>query len=134
MTFYGDAEFIAGKDFDTEYGHHEAGSVVKEAHKFYNLDVLVSGGWLFPVVPDEGYDTLPPHLFSLVITRQEALDAINRDNSHEVLTHVSDKAEVVVEAEKQVKQDEEARAVRATIADQVHRRQLAPKPVNDTPL
>jgi hypothetical protein len=64
-------KYIAGQTFQSEYGVHEAGSVVEEAPGFQNLEVLVANRFLWPYAPDDGYAWLPPHLFSAVKTREE---------------------------------------------------------------
>lgn len=72
-------QYIAGVTFQSEYGVHEAGTVVKEASQFANLEVLVSNRFLWPFAPDEGYDWLPPHLFNSVKTMDEVKAALEGD-------------------------------------------------------
>ena len=74
-------KYIAGVTFQSEYGVHEAGKVVKEAEKFQNLEVLVSSRFLWPYCPAEGYEWLPPHLFNDVQTMAEAKAALKGDES-----------------------------------------------------
>lgn len=77
--------YVAGRPFDTEYGHHEPGKVVLDAPKFPNLEVLVSAGYLYPYAPDEGYEYLPPHLFTGVQTREEVMAYLAGDESQYVM-------------------------------------------------
>lgn len=72
-------KYIAGITFQSEYGVHEAGSEVKEAEKFQNLQTLVDAKFLYPYAPEEGYAWLPPHLFSAVRTREETLKMMEGD-------------------------------------------------------
>src|SRR3954462_15925807 len=104
--FYAEgAQFMVGHTFDTEYGHHEYGTVFKEADKIPNLDVLVSAGWLYPFVPDEGYAQLPSHLFSYVMNQAEAEAKIRGDKSLRVSQYQGeDKPEVVKQAEQEAEQ------------------------------
>ena len=39
---------------------------------FPYLDAFISAGYLYVVHPDKGYDSLPPHVFSAVMTQAEA--------------------------------------------------------------
>lgn len=72
-------KYIAGITFQSEYGVHEAGTVVEEAPAFQNLEVLVSNRFLWPYAPEEGYDWLPPHLFNHVKTHEEVKAALTGD-------------------------------------------------------
>jgi hypothetical protein len=72
-------KYIAGVTFQSEYGEHEAGSVVEQAPGFPNLEVLVDNRFLWPYAPDEGYDWLPPHLFNSVKTMDEVKAALEGD-------------------------------------------------------
>ena len=74
-------KYIAGVTFQSEYGEHEAGKVVKQAEKFPNLEVLVSARYLWPYCPAEGYDWLPPHLFNDIQTMTEVHAALKGDES-----------------------------------------------------
>jgi len=97
-----DVKFIVARPFDTEYGHHDVGEEFKEARAMYNLDVLVSAGLLYPYSPNDGYDYLPPHLFSIVMTRAEADAALKGDPSGQRGVHRfpdSPKPDVVKQAE-----------------------------------
>lgn len=100
--------FIAGKTFDTEYGTHEAGSIVKEAPQFPNLDVLVDMRWLFPFSPEEGYEYLPPHLFTGTHLKEEieALLAGDQSINSEQFPD-ADKPDVIVQAEREAEIQQE---------------------------
>lgn len=74
-------QYIAGITFQSEYGVHEAGTVVKEAEKFQNLGVLVDNRFLWPFAPEEGYDWLPPHLFNDVRLMSEVRALLEGDPS-----------------------------------------------------
>jgi hypothetical protein len=73
---YENVTFVAGKNFQSEYGTHEAGSVVEEAHEFQNLQVLIDSGFVYPYAPAEGYGWLPPHIFSSVALQEEVMAKI----------------------------------------------------------
>lgn len=79
-------KYVCGRPFDTEYGHHTPGDVVEQAPLFANLPVLVSAGLLYPYSPDEGYEYLPPHLFSATNTRAEVIAKIEGDRSAQEMT------------------------------------------------
>ena len=74
-------KYLAGVTFQSEYGVHEAGTVVKQAEKFPNLEVLVSAHYLWPYAPEKGYEWLPPHLFNDVRTMKEVKAALAGDAS-----------------------------------------------------
>jgi hypothetical protein len=74
-------KYIAGVTFQTEYGTHEAGTIVEEAPGFWNLDSLVDNRFLWPYAPNDGYDWLPPHLFNSVKTMDEVRAALAGDPS-----------------------------------------------------
>lgn len=76
---YPGVKYIAGRNFQTEYGDHTAGDVVEEAPQFPNLEVLVSAGYLYPYAPEAGYAYLPPHLFSSADLKEEVLAKIEGD-------------------------------------------------------
>lgn len=76
-------KFIVNRPFDTEYGHHDVGEEFKEAWQIYNTEVLVSAGFLYPYAPGNGYDYLPPHLFSLVSRKEEVEAKMAGDPSGE---------------------------------------------------
>lgn len=104
-------KFIVARPFDTEYGHHDVGEEFKEARAMYNLDVLVSAGFVYPysTEPADGYNYLPPHLFSIVMTRQEAEEKLEGDPSglRGVAQHPeSPKPEVQLQAEREAEMQE----------------------------
>lgn len=70
---FDDVVYIAGRTFKSEYGTHEAGTEVKEASKFGNLQVLVDNHFLWPVAPDKVYNYLPAHLFNHLNVREEVM-------------------------------------------------------------
>lgn len=70
---FDDVVFIAGQNFQSEYGLHKAGEEVKEAKKFQNLQVLIDAKFIYPVAPDAGYNYLPPHLFKHINVRSEVM-------------------------------------------------------------
>lgn len=70
---FDDVQYVAGRNFQSEYGHHEAGSIVKEAREFQNLTVLVDAHVLYPYAPDKGYEFLPAHIFNSIETRDEVM-------------------------------------------------------------
>lgn len=117
--YYGDGvKFIAGRNFDTEYGHHEAGTVVEDAPKFPNLDVLVSASFLYPYAPDAGYAYLPPHIFNSVNTREEVEAKVAGDTTpYSAARGVANvqypggKPEVVEQAEREAELQHKARAL-----------------------
>lgn len=74
-------KYIAGVTFQSEYGVHEAGTLVEQAPAFWNLDSLVDNRFLWPYAPDKGYDWLPPHLFNSVHTMEEVNAALEGDRS-----------------------------------------------------
>ena len=103
-----DVKFIAGVTFQSEYGVHEAGSEVKEAMKFSNLQVLVDSHFLYPYAPDNGYEFLPPHLFNAVRTKDETISVLEGDPSgtRAVVAPKSDlldKAEAEAEAQNMIR-------------------------------
>jgi hypothetical protein len=73
--------YIAGQTFQSEFGVHEAGSVIpnEEAEQFGNLQVLIDNRFIWPYAPDEGYDWLPPHLFNDVKTMDEVKAVLEGD-------------------------------------------------------
>jgi len=73
--------YIAGQTFQSEFGVHEAGSVIpnEEAESFGNLQVLIDNRFIWPYAPDEGYDWLPPHLFNDVKTMDEVRAVLEGD-------------------------------------------------------
>lgn len=70
---FDDVVFIAGQNFQSEYGLHLAGTEVEEAKKFNNLQVLIDAKFIYPVAPDKGYNYLPPHLFKHINVRSEVM-------------------------------------------------------------
>lgn len=114
-SIYGEnVKFICGRPFDSEYGHHNPGEEVKEAPQFHLLETLVRAGLLVPYAPDEGYDYLPPHLYSLLNTKAEAEAILNPDPSPHLLGKVPweghGKPEVVRQSETAVKAADDHRA------------------------
>jgi hypothetical protein len=101
--------FIAGRTFQTEYGTHEAGTVVKEAPLFPNLDVLVSAGLLHPYSPGNGYEYLPPHLFTDTNLKSEIEAYMQGDTTPSATPQFPDgeKPEVMQVAEREAEQQEE---------------------------
>jgi len=100
--------FIAGRTFQSEYGTHEAGTVVTQAPQFPNLDVLVSAGLLHPYSPGNGYDYLPPHLFSETNVLAEVEAFIAGDPTPDVEQYQDGIVpEVVIEAEQQAADQEQ---------------------------
>lgn len=101
--------FIAGRTFQSEYGTHEAGTIVREAPKFPNLDVLVSAGLLHPYSPGNGYEYLPPHLFTETNLKHEIEAFIAGDPTPSAVPQFPDgeKPEVVLQAEKEAEQQEQ---------------------------
>lgn len=79
MQFPDNVKFLAAKPFQTEFGEHQPGDVVKQAKDFFNLEALIRSGFLYPYAPEDGYAYLPPHLFSELQTRKEALAKIEGD-------------------------------------------------------
>jgi hypothetical protein len=73
--------YIAGQTFQSEFGVHEAGSVIpnEEAEQFGNLQTLIDNRFIWPYAPDEGYDWLPPHLFNDVKTMDEVKAILEGD-------------------------------------------------------
>lgn len=94
-------KFIAGKTFKSEYGTHEAGSVVKEALEFRNIEVLVSNRFLFPYAPEAGYDQLPPHLFNHVQLQTEVEEQMVGDTTPKKPVVVPRQMEQALEEAKQ---------------------------------
>lgn len=70
---YSDVVFIAGKNFQSEYGTHMAGTEVEQAAKFPNLQVLIDNNFVYPIAPSAGYNYLPPHLFSSINVKDEVM-------------------------------------------------------------
>jgi hypothetical protein len=96
-------KFIAGRTFKSEYGTHEAGSVVKEALEFRNIEVLVSNHFLYPYAPEGGYDQLPAHLFNHVQLKEEVEAAMAGDSTKmTVVARPRQVEEARVDAERQV--------------------------------
>ena len=107
--FYGEnVRFIAGRDFDTEFGHHEYGEEVPEAPQISNLDVLVSAGFLHPYVPEQGYQYLPAHLYNYLNTKAEVESKLVGDTTpHAAMQnpqYPGGKPEVVKQAEAEAEQ------------------------------
>ena len=74
-----DTGYIVGRPFKTTEGWCWPGEPAPvEAVTSTNLYALISSGFLYPWVPDEGYAKLPPHVFSAVRTYQEVHDIIAR--------------------------------------------------------
>jgi hypothetical protein len=94
-------QYLAGVTFQSEYGVHEAGTVVKEATKFQNLASLVDNHFLWPYAPDAGYEYLPPHLYNSVQTMDEVKAALEGDpyGKRSVEQFPNGKPEVVARAE-----------------------------------
>lgn len=115
-------KFICGRPFDSEYGHHDPGEEVTQAPQFQLLETLVHAGLLYPYAPDEGYDFLPPHLFSILNTRQEVEQQMEGDPAANTLGQsqwgVHGKPEVVKQAESQVKAAEDHRAATMKAAEE----------------
>ena len=94
--------FVAARNFQTEYGVHEAGTIVEDAPKLWNLDVLVSAGFLYPFSPSQGYAYLPSHLFSGTNLREEIIAKFEGDPSFSVEQFPdTETPQIVLEAEKQ---------------------------------
>ena len=72
-----DTGYIVGRPFKTTEGWCWPGEPAPvEAVTSTNLYALISSGFVYPWVPDEGYTKLPPHVFSAVRTYQEVHDII----------------------------------------------------------
>ena len=70
---YEDVVFIAGQNFQSEFGEHLAGTEVEEARNFSNLQVLIDAHYIYPVAPEAGYNFLPPHLFNHINVKDEVM-------------------------------------------------------------
>lgn len=70
-------KYLVGKSFKSHLGWHHAGELLpKEGETWQVLDSLIAASFVYPYVPEDGYDRLPPHVFSAVVTKQEALGYI----------------------------------------------------------
>lgn len=97
---FDDVVYIAGVTFKSQYGEHPAGSVVKEAKKFQNLEALVDNRFLYPIAPEGGYDYLPPHLFNHIDLKDEAMAKIAAGDKGQFRGHyLRGKPEMVKQAE-----------------------------------
>jgi hypothetical protein len=105
--------------FQSEYGVHEAGTVVEEAPGFWNLESLVGNRFLWPYAPDQGYDWLPPHLFNSVKTMEEVQAALAGDPSatKPVEQYPGGKPPVVEQAEAEAENQEIIHAALKAAAD-----------------
>lgn len=99
--------FIVSRPFTTELGDHHPGETfsIKDADKFnWDVQLFVRAGLLYPYAPGNGYDYLPPHLFSLVGTKEQAEDFLKGDESLIVLSpnpmSEDEKPELVKETER----------------------------------
>lgn len=114
-----DFEYIGGRPFTLGDMQVEPGQTIPQDYinLIPALESWISAGYIYRVVPDEGYGQLPPHVFNAVSTRREAEAALAGDPG---VTNVVDAAQAQHEAsdavhlaEKQVEQgDEHARVVR----------------------
>jgi len=102
---FDDVVYVAGVTFQSEYGTHEAGTVVKEATSFQNLDVLVDNRFLYPIAPQHGYEYLPQNLFNHIGTREEVMAKLTGApmNNPEQYEN-GEKPEVVKQAEREAEQ------------------------------
>jgi hypothetical protein len=121
-------KFIAGRTFKSEYGTHEAGSEVKEALEFRNIEVLVSNHFLYPYAPDEGYDQLPAHLFNHVQKRQEVEGAMTGDvTPKRTVVRPRQMEQSLLEAERQVEIRENLKKTPKEVADALKAKEEAAK-------
>jgi hypothetical protein len=103
-----DVQYVAGRNFQSEYGFHPAGSIVKEARQFQNLQVLVDAKVLYPYAPERGYEYLPPHIFNSIALKEEVmakLEGVRAKNpSH---FQGGRKPEAMIQAEREADQQRE---------------------------
>lgn len=123
-----DVLYVAGVTFQSEYGVHEAGSVVKEATKFQNLEVLVDNRFLYPIAPEHGYAYLPPHLYNHIGTEEEVMAKLAGVPMNNPEQYPDGKPEVVKQAEREAEQrqtektSKEAKANAAKAAEETAER------------
>lgn len=78
----GDVKYIAARPFDSHEGHHNPGELLpKSAAEWFGLQHLIGMGWVYAYASDTGYADLPPHVFSSVVTLQEARGLIQRGDA-----------------------------------------------------
>lgn len=70
---FDDVQYVAGQNFQSEHGYHEAGSIVEEAREFQNLQVLIDAKFLYPFAPERGYAYLPANIFNHIDLQEEVM-------------------------------------------------------------
>lgn len=106
-----DVQYVAGRNFQSEYGFHPAGSIVKEARQFQNLQVLVDAKVLYPYAPERGYEYLPPHIFNSIALKEEVMAKLEGERMKNP-SHFQGgrKPEAMVQAEREADQQRELTA------------------------
>jgi hypothetical protein len=101
----GDVKYIVARGFQSHLGWHVMGELApKEAAEWHNVMSIVAAGYLIPYTYETGYDRLPPHVFSAVVTLQEAKGLIAKGDAPMALDWEPApelvEAQQVIEAEK----------------------------------
>ena len=106
----GSIKYICSRPFQSQDGQHWPGETVN-VKNFPDVQLLVQSGFLIPYSPKDGYDYLPPHLWTYTHLRQEAQAIIDGDPSATRGAEVDEKvqnAPVMKESLAQAEQQENA--------------------------
>lgn len=117
----GDRQFWPAEDLPQEY-----------VDEIPLIESWVSAGYIYRVVPDKGYDRLPPHIYTAVITRKEAEAKLEGDPGItapiDAAQVTGTKGEASVAADKQAKlQIQPRRTRKITAADKASAVEVTPE-------
>jgi len=121
----GDTDFAPGDDLPQEY-----------VEQIPLLESFVNAGYLYRVHPEQGYDRLPPHLYTTVVTRKEAEAIIEGDPGVTAVIDANQvagrRSDVQVTAHKQalVQQHTKPRTRKLSAADKASAVEVTPKKEN----
>jgi len=114
-------KYIVGRPFTSEEGEHTTGEEIpaRLAESWRYLEAFVDTGLLYKVY-GEGYDRLPPHVFTAVRTKEEALAAIEGDQSFVSAQNEWEKTPQMEQAEKEAEVQEQLHQLVLDHAAQAH--------------
>jgi hypothetical protein len=107
-----DIEYIVGRPFDVNGHDVWPGETLadEDVDNIPALDSWVSAGYIYRVTPAKGYDSLPPHIYSIVNTRAEVESILAGDpgitSAVDSAQEAGAAAETTQLAEKQARTDE----------------------------